>query len=107
MSLGWRYLYQLIAANIVMIFVLAFKFNSLPPQIPLFYSKSLGEDQLADTWFILILPLFMNLLFFLNNFFYRRFYRNNIFVKKIFHYLNLLIIVSFTLIFAKIIFLIT
>lgn len=103
----FRPIYWLIAANIVMISILALKFNYLPPQLPLFYSKPAGEEQLADTWSILILPLFMNLLFFLNNFVYRRYFKDNILVQKIFYFLNLFLIAGFTLIFAKIIFVIT
>jgi len=90
-----------------MVSVLIYKFGTLPPQIPLFYSKPPGEDQLADTWMILLLPLLMNFLFFFNNFFYRRYFKENILAKKILYYLNLLISISFTIIFAKIIFVVT
>ncbi|OGK09856.1 hypothetical protein A2767_01520 [Candidatus Roizmanbacteria bacterium RIFCSPHIGHO2_01_FULL_35_10] len=107
MSIGVKSLYQLIAANVLMALIGVFKFNTLPPQIPLFYSKPVGEDQLTDTWFILILPLFMNLLFFLNKFIFGRFFREDTFVQKIFYYLNLFLLAGFTLIFAKIIFLVT
>ena len=107
MFFKFRTFYWLIAANITIISILVFKFNTLPPQVPLFYSKTTGEDQLADTWSILILPLFMNLLFFLNNFIYRRYFRDNILVQKILYFLNLFLIVSFTLILIKIIFVVT
>src|SRR3972149_8322483 len=99
MSIGVKSLYQLIAANVLMALIGVFKFNSLPPQIPLFYSKPVGEDQLTDTWFILILPLFMNLLFFLNKFLSRRYFKDDLLIQKIFYYLNLFLLVSFTLIF--------
>ena len=107
MSIGWKSFYQLIAANLVMVLVTFLRFNNLPPQIPLFYSKPAGEDQLADTWFILILPLFMNLLFFLNKFLSRRYFKDDLLIHKIFYYLNLFLLVSFTLIFTKIVFTIT
>ena len=107
MSIGWKSFYQLIAANLVMALVIAFRFNNLPPQIPLFYSKPAGEDQLADTWFILILPLIMNLLFFLNKYLSQRYFKDDLLIHKIFYYLNLFLLVSFTLIFTKIVFTIT
>ena len=83
------------------------RFNTLPPQIPLFYSKPWGEDQLADSWMIFLLPVILDLLFFFNNFIYQRFFPENMFVKKIIFYLNLFLILSMTLIFIKIIFLVT
>lgn len=107
MLIRFRPIYWLITANIVMVSVLAYKFSTLPPQIPLFYSKPPGEDQLADTWMILLLPLLMNFLFFFNNFFYRRYFNENVLAKKILYYFNLLISISFTIIFVKIIFVVT
>src|SRR3989344_303424 len=107
MSIGRRSFYQLIIANAVILSVFVLRFQTLPPQVPLFYSKPPGEDQLIDAWYILILPLIMNLLFFLNKFILRRFFRENELIQKIFYYLNLFLLAGFTLIFAKIIFLIT
>ncbi len=97
----------LFVTNTIMILFFIFRFSSLPPQIPLFYSKPWGEDQLADSWLILILPLTMNFLFFINLYFYKKFFLENNFIKKIIDYLNLFIIISITLIFIKIIFLTT
>ncbi|OGK17211.1 hypothetical protein A2774_02310 [Candidatus Roizmanbacteria bacterium RIFCSPHIGHO2_01_FULL_39_12c] len=107
MTVRFKPLYQLIIANLFMSAVILFRFRYLPPQIPLFYSNPPGENQLADTWMIGILPLFMNSLFFLNRFINFRLFKNEEFIQKIFQYLNLFLIISFTLIFAKIIFLIT
>ena len=95
--------YSLIAANVLMILTFILKFNNLPPQIPLFYSKPLGEDQLTDTWMIIILPLLLNILFFINNFISRKFFSEHELAKKILYYLNLFLIISFTFIFVKII----
>src|SRR3990167_6969396 len=107
MSIGRRSFYQLIIANAVILSVFIFRFQTLPPQVRLFYSKPPGEDQLSDVWFILILPLIMNLLFFLNKFICGRFFREDVLIQKIFYYLNQFLLAGFTLIFAKIIFLIT
>lgn len=97
----------LFGADVLMIFTFLSRFSRLPPQIPLFYSRLWGEDQLVDTWLIFLLPVFLNLLFFLNNYLFKKIYSNNQLIKNIFYYFNLFLIVSFTLIFIKIIFLVS
>lgn len=97
----------LLGADVLMIATFLFKYNRLPPQIPLFYSSPWGENQLADIWVIVLLPFFLNLLFFTNNYIVKKFYSDNELVKKIFYYLNLFLIISFTFIFIKIIFLVS
>lgn len=92
---------------VLMIIVFLIKVNNLPPQIPLFYSLPWGENQLAETWMIFIIPILMILFIFINNFLEKKFFLNNNLIKKIFYYLNLLIIISFTYIYLKIIFLIS
>lgn len=100
-------IYFLIIANIMMVGGFILRFNQLPPQIPLFYSKQWGEDQLVDLWFIFLLPLILILIFYFNNFVYDKYFSNNILVKKIIYYLNLFIIIIITFIFLKIIILVS
>jgi len=90
-----------------MIVTFILKFNFLPPQLPLFYSRSWGEAQLVDTWMIFLIPLLLNLLYIANNFLYKRFFLGHGLIKKIFDYLTIFLIVGFTLIFIKIIFLVS
>ena len=97
----------LLSANLLMIATFILKFKTLPPQIPLYFSKLWGEGQLADLWMIFIIPIFMNILFFSNQYIFNRFYSENTFIKNIFYYLNLFLIIAFTLIFVKIIFIIS
>lgn len=97
----------LIGANALMIGAFLLKLSKLPPQIPLFYSQIWGESQLVDSWMIFILLIFMNILFFINQYIFNKFYSDNIFIKNIFYYLNLFLIISLTLIFIKIIFLVS
>ena len=97
----------LLGADALMIITFLLRFNRLPPQSPLFYSRLWGEDQLADTWLIFLLPIFLNLLFFINNYIIKKIYSDNEFIKKIFYYLNIFLIFGFTLIFIKIIFLVS
>lgn len=102
-----RAFYPLIIGNIVIALVFVLKFNNLPPQVPIFYSLPLGEDQLGDVWMIFILPFLMNFIFVFNNLINQRYFKENSLIKEIFFYLNLFIVVSFTFIFVKIIFAIT
>ena len=90
-----------------MLIAFLFKFNSLPPQIPFFYSKPSGDSQIVDWWLIFLIPIIMNVLYLLNNFIYKKFFLNNEFVYKIIHYFKIIIVVSFVLIYLKILFLIT
>lgn len=99
-------LYPLFIANALMAAVLAWEFSTLPPQIPLFYSLPLGEDQLGDTWIIIILPLMMNIIFIMNQFVVKKYFQNNELIRNLSYYLNLFVMVSFTLIFLKIVFLV-
>jgi len=98
---------SLFFANLLMLFIFILKLNRLPPQIPLFYSHLFGEDQLGDLWMIFILPFFLNFFFFLNNLFYKKFFCDNLLVKKIVDYVNLFLIIIIPLIFLRIIFLVS
>jgi len=97
----------LLGADTLMIAAFILKFFRLPPQIPLYYSQPWGENQLADSWMIFLLPIFLNLMFFINRYIFNKYYRDNIFIKNIFYYLNLFLIAGFTFIFIKIIFIVS
>lgn len=97
----------LITANILMGITFTLKLNTLPPQIPLFYSRPWGESQLADTWMIFLIPLVLNLLYMTNGYLYKKIFFGNDLIKRIFSYLNLLLIVGFTFIFVRIILLVS
>ncbi len=96
-------IYALTTSSMAMIAMFMFRYPSLPPQIPLFFSRPWGEDQLVLSWLILILPILMNIFYFVNLFVYRRFFFDNKFVEKVFYYLNIFNIVTFTYIYFKII----
>lgn len=97
-------IFVLLGANFMMILSVIFKLGTLPPQIPLFYSRPSGEKQLGEWWFIFLLPLLLNILYIVNKVLIKRYFPENAFVKTFSYYLNLFLIVSFTLIFLKIIF---
>ncbi len=99
--------YLILAANGILLAATAFKFNRLPPVIPLFYTRSPLDAQLTPWWMIFILPLSMNIFYLLNKKLATTFFANNNFVSQFLQYLNIIIIVSFAFIFLKILFLIT
>ncbi len=100
-------LIALIIADLLMVAAFAWRFTSLPPQIPLFYSELWGENQLVDLWMIGILPILLHLFVFLNQLVYRRYFWMNQVVKHILHIANWTLILAFTSIFLRIIFLIS
>ena len=97
----------LIGANVLMVVVFAIKFNTLPPQLPLFFNRPSGESQLIDAWMIFLIPLIMNSLYTLNNYMEKRYFASDELLKVVFRYFNPFLIVTFTLIFIKLIFLVS
>jgi len=97
----------LIVANLLILVTFIIRFSHLPPQIPLFYSKLWGEDQLVDTWIIVFIPILINTFYFLNIYLYQKFFPQIGIVKKIIDFVNIFLIVVLTIIFIKIIFLIS
>lgn len=100
-------IYILLTCNLLMITTFLWRFSTLPPQIPLFYSKFTGEEQLGDTWMIFLLLILVNVLYFINDYVVKRFFSQNEFVRIIFKFLNVFVVVSLSLIFIKIVFLIS
>jgi hypothetical protein len=97
----------LIAGDVVMAAISAWKFKLLPQEVPLFYSKPWGEEQVADIWFILLIPIFMHLLYIANIFLSKRFAKDEPVLQKMFWIGNGIIIFGFTSIFIRIILLVT
>jgi hypothetical protein len=97
----------LVLSNIAMILVFILRFNTLPPQIPLFYSRPTGEEQLADLWMIFILPFLLNFFYFLNQYLENKLFSDNPLIKKIFYYFNIVLMIIISLVFIRIIFLIS
>lgn len=95
-----------VVSNLLMIASFIWKYNSLPVQIPLFYSLPWGDDQLADLWMIFLLPLLMNGFIVLNLYLGKKYFSEHLIVQKIINYLNIFLTVAFTAIFLKIVFLV-
>lgn len=79
----------------------------LPPQIPLFYSKQLGEDQLGEWWMIFVIPAIINVFYFINRFVYKKFFLKNEFISNVLTVVNCFVIIFCTMIFIKILLLVT
>lgn len=97
----------LIGADILMAAIFAWKFQSLPEQIPLLYSRPWGEPQITDFWYIALLPVLMHIFFFLNNFLAKKYFASEELFQKLFNAMNIFFILAFTGLFLKIIFLVT
>lgn len=95
--------YSLIIADFIMIIASVLSYNHLPPQIPLYYTHTWGEDQLADIWQILIIPIFMHIFYFANNWFKKKYIQPGSFIYKLIDGFNIFIVISFTFVFLKII----
>lgn len=99
---------KLLALSIfLMISLFILKFNSLPLQIPLFYSRADSRDTLVNLYMILLLPICLTVLIILNQILNRYIFKDNLFVEKIIYYLDISIIIFFAFIFFKIIFLVS
>ncbi len=99
--------YVLLAMNGVILAATALRYNMLPPIIPLFYSRAPQEVQLTPWWMLFILPISMNIFYLVNRRIVTLFFKENTFIIKFVHYVNIIITISFTLIFVKIVFLVT
>jgi hypothetical protein len=95
--------YLLIVSNFIMLGIFVWRLPTLPPQVPLFASNPWGESRLGELWMIFLLPLLMNVFFFLNLYILRKFFNEIDYVKKVIYYVNLFVMASFLFIFIKII----
>lgn len=97
----------LIAADILMVAIFAWRFQYMPNQIPLLYSRPWGDPQLVEFWYIVLLPIIMHIFYFLNIVIAKTYFRSEDLFQKLFIITNAFVIVTFTGIFLKIIFLVT
>ncbi len=93
--------------SFLMLLIFFLRIKTLPPQIPLFYSHFPAENQLTDLWLIFIIPIIMNVFFFLNIYLTKKLFLDNYLINKISQYLNYFILLGFAFAFIKIIFIIS
>lgn len=87
--------------------VFALRARYLPPQIPLLYSRLEGENQIVDTPFIVLLPSLLTIMVIVNELIKKKYFSSNDFISSLIYYVNISMMVFFTFIFIKIIFLVT
>ena len=97
----------IIVADLLMTGAFIYRFPHLPPQIPLFYSRAWGDDQLADIWLILILPFLLHFFVIINGYIYKKFFAPDQLFAKIVAVINWSIVIVITCIFLKIVFFIS
>lgn len=67
----------------IQIGLLAWKFTSLPPQVPLFYSLPWGESQLSSAASLFLLPTISIVALFIDNLFAVSFFKNQPLVSRL------------------------
>ena len=92
---------------VVMALVTAFKFTSLPPEIPLLYSLPGTSTQVVDVYWIAVIPIISFAFIVINHILARRVFKGDLFVRKVTYIANISIILFFTYIYIKIVFLIS
>lgn len=61
-----------IIGNIIVWVLVAGLLLTAPPEIPLYFSRAWGENQIASKWAVLLLPFLMNTTFFVSNWFIKK-----------------------------------
>ncbi|CAN5238632.1 hypothetical protein BH09PAT2_BH09PAT2_03860 [soil metagenome] len=97
----------LLGVDFVMAALFAWKFQYFPEQIPLFYSRPWGEPQIVDYWYIALLPVLMHIFYFINILLCKKIFPNQKIPQKIFTISTLIGIGLFSVIFIRIVLLVT
>ena len=97
----------LVSSNLIQIGVYILRMHTIPPQIPLFYSLPVGEDQLVEWWMIFIIPFLMNVLYLTNTFIYSKYFHREDFERSVLRYMNMGVVAVCTYLFIRIIFLVS
>lgn len=97
----------LIGADVIMALLFAWKYQYFPEQIPLFYSRPWGEAQIADYWYIALLPLLMHVFYATNVYVGRKLFTHQKLPTKIFTISTIISIAVFTALFIRIVLLVT
>lgn len=87
--------------------LLAWKFTSLPPQVPLYYSLPWGESQLTSASSLFLLPTFSIVSLFIDNLFAVSFFKNQPLLSRLLTIIALIVSFLFTITLFQIVFLIS
>ena len=97
----------LMGADILLAAIFAWRFPSMPSEIPLFYSRTWGEAQIVDYWYIFLLPVLMHIFYVLNLFISKKYFSQEELLQKLFNVVNIMNVLIFSAIFIKILLLVT
>ncbi len=86
--------------------LVAWKFQTLPTEIPFIYANPWGEAQLADVWYLVTFPLLMGGIYWLNDTASKRYFSDEPVLKKVITVSTVLFIVGYTLIMARLLMLV-
>lgn len=87
--------------------ILAWKFTSLPPQVPLYYSLPWGESQLTNSSSLFLLPTLSVVVLFIDSLFSVSFFKNLPLLSRLSTITALIVSFFITITLFKIIFLIS
>ena len=90
--------------SLILILIIFFLFRYLPPRLPLFYSFSWGESQLASHYQFYIIPLSIILITFINLLISAQLHSSQLFFKKGLLLSSLVITTILTITIIKIVF---
>lgn len=97
----------IVIADVLMLTAFVWFYSKLPPQIPLLYSQSWGDMQLVPLWMIVLIPVLMHAFLILNHTMKRVLFREKESIQMIFPITSWFILVCFTLIFIRILLLVS
>ena len=97
----------LLSSNLIQLGMYFWRMHTIPPQIPLFFSLPIGEDQLVEWWMIFLIPVLMNGLYAINSFIHTTYFHRDDFEKSLLKYVNITIIGISTYLFIRIIMLVS
>lgn len=83
------------------------RINTLPPEIPLLYSRVEGGNSIVPLYFIFLLPLLSFAIVAINVVLYRFLFKHDLFVRKLLYYASVCALVITTLIFLRIVLLVS
>lgn len=92
---------------VIFLIIIIWKWKSLPPDLPLFYSLPRGNSQLGSPLLLLLLPGFSVLVFVINLILSALFYGEEKLIAKMLIITGMVVTILFLITFIKIVFLIS
>lgn len=92
---------------IIIVLTTIFKWNKLPPQIPLFYSLPDGDEQVVDLFYIFVLPIIAFVILLFNRFISHKYFSTSPFILAVIKIGSTILISLLMIIYLRIIFLIS